>query len=548
MSRAALWQRVRAAGASRAALVLAACLLLTALATLLAVQVVRERADAVAQAAVDQEIAGLDRRVAAYLALLRATRAFVEAQGEALNADEFKRFVAGLRIPSDYPGIQGIGWSPRLAPGTERYTILFLEPLDERNRAALGFDMHSEPVRAAAMDRARDLGEAAMSGVVLLKQEILPDLSPGFLIYEPVYAGRDVPESVSQRRARLRGFVYAPFRGTDFFNGLFRSPEVELLAIHTATAESDRPGGFLRGDPAVPLPEAAIRRRVNVAGQPWVLVFERSVGPPLAERVMVLAVFVLGVLVSGLLAALTRHQTRARHRAEKRSSEMRQRLQFSELLVGIVSHDLRNPLNVIQLNTALLSQAELPENFARCVRRIQASGEQSLRMIRDLLDFTQARLAGGIPVVRAPGDVAGIVQQAVDQVRVAHPGREVAFSAQGSGTGTWDADRIAQVVSNLVSNAIVYGDANAPIRVAVDGTGQRVRLSVHNLGEPIRPELMGTLFEPLRQGSSVGARGRNIGLGLYIVQQIARAHGGRVHCSSSREAGTLFTVELPRTS
>jgi signal transduction histidine kinase len=258
-------------------------------------------------------------------------------------------------------------------------------------------------------------------------------------------------------------------------------------------------------------------------------------------------VLLAGLLVSVLLYQLTRTQVHARRRAELRSSQLGRQVQFSQLLVGIVSHDLRNPLNVIQLNAALLERAGLRDEFARCVQRIQSSTAMSLRLIRDLLDFTQARLGGGLPVVRAPGDIVEIVQQAADAARLAHPARRIEVDAHGDGAGTWDADRIAQVVGNLLNNALVYGDPDSPIHVAVHAEHSRVRIAVHNAGEPIPPALREALFEPLQQGESTAGRsGRNIGLGLYIVRQIARAHGGEVQCRSTRDEGTTFTVDLPR--
>ena len=140
----------------RAGLVLASSLLLTVVAALLSERYVTERFDAALESAADQEMGRVETRLSAYIALLRATRAFVEANGAALDREGFATFVEGLRIASDYPGIQGIGWSPRIGTEGWKFEIRYLEPPDERNQAALGFDMHSEPVRAEAMDRARD--------------------------------------------------------------------------------------------------------------------------------------------------------------------------------------------------------------------------------------------------------------------------------------------------------------------------------------------------------------------------------------------------------
>ncbi|MEJ7928666.1 CHASE domain-containing protein [Ramlibacter sp. AN1015] len=531
----------------RAAMVLAGCLLLTCMASLLSLRAVQVRTSAEVESQVDDAMGQLESRLAAYLALLQATRSFVLAEGPKLDRDGFAVFVSGLQIATDYPGIQGIGWSPRVGSEDTSFRIEYLEPLDRRNQAALGFNMHSEPVRAAAMDRARDRASHAMTGSVVLRQEIEPVKSAGFLIYTPVYASGEPPEAVEQRRALLRGFVYAPFRSNDFFGPALAegAPEVVLRSVHTTGSAGD--ADLLYGAPPGGRERAVVERTRAVAGQEWTLRFTPAAPASPLRLLRPLLVFSVGLVISALLFALTRAQARERWRAEDRTQALRQQVQFTETLVGIVSHDLRNPLNTIQLNASMLERAPLAPEFARSVQRIQSSCGMSTRMIRDLLDFTQARLAGGIPVVRTPGDINDIVQQAIDELRLAHPRREIALHVQGDGSGTWDADRIAQVVANLVNNALVYGAADAPITVRLHSSRARVRLSVHNEGEPIPPALLGELFEPLSQGSRAGSAGRNIGLGLYIVRQIVQAHGGTVTCRSSAEQGTRFVVEMLRT-
>lgn len=531
----------------RASLVLASSLLLTMVATVLSERFVAARFNASLESAADQEVARVESRLSAYVALLRATRAFVEADGAALDREGFATFVAGLRIPSDYPGIQGIGWSPRVGKTGWKFEILYLEPLDERNKAAMGFDMHSEPVRAEAMDRARDEGRYAMSGSVVLKQEIDPgDVSPGFLIYTPVYEGAVIPVSVEERRRRLRGFVYAPLRARDFFGGLFAEHLVRVVAIHTSSRRDSRQ--LLLGSwPPSQEQERLLTRQKEFGGQTWTLHFEPGGGLPLTDRLLPLLVLGTGVFISLLLFRLTRVQTAARLKAEERSAELGRQVQFAEMLVGIVSHDLRNPLNVIHLNAALLARSPLAPDLARCIQRIQDSSDMGLRLIRDLLDFTQARLAGGIPVVRRPGDMFELVRHVIEEARAAHPQREIVLRATGNGQGDWDSDRVAQLVSNLLSNALVYGSDQAPITVSVEGDDGNVALSVHNEGESIPSEVQEALFEPLRQGDSrAGVPSRNIGLGLYIVRQIALAHGGTVECRSHEGRGTTFRVVLPR--
>lgn len=254
----------------------------------------------------------------------------------------------------------------------------------------------------------------------------------------------------------------------------------------------------------------------------------------------------LGAAVRGALKL-----AQAQQAARRAQRLLQQQVQFAEMFVGIASHDLRNPLSVILLNATLLARhAELPAELATCVTRIHANGQRALRLIRDLLDFTQARLGTGLPLNRLTGDLHGVVSDAVDELRSTHPGRPIELRLAGDGIGVWDADRMAQVVSNLVGNALAHGARDQPVTVSLEGARDHVRLAVHNLGEPIPPEQQQELFRPLRRGrpaAGSGAAGEGgIGLGLFIVEQIALAHGGRVAAESSRGAGTTFTVWLPR--
>jgi signal transduction histidine kinase len=229
-------------------------------------------------------------------------------------------------------------------------------------------------------------------------------------------------------------------------------------------------------------------------------------------------------------------------------ADARRRVEFEQQLVGIVSHDLRNPLNVITLSaTTLLRRPGLDEQQTRLLTRLLGSAERANRLIRDLLDFTRARLGGGIPIASKSIELHGLVRQVVDEAAVSHPGRRILVEARGDGQGEWDPDRLAQVVMNLVNNALTYGPAEAPVRVSSLGEEGWVELAVHNEGPPIPEELRPHLFEPLRRGvDEAGAATRSIGLGLYIVRTLVQAHGGTVSVDSRSEVGTTFTVRLPR--
>ncbi|HEX8438353.1 ATP-binding protein [Archangium sp.] len=227
---------------------------------------------------------------------------------------------------------------------------------------------------------------------------------------------------------------------------------------------------------------------------------------------------------------------------------LRQTAEFRERFLGIVSHDLRNPLSVINLSANLLLRQEtLPERALRLAQRIALNAEQMGRMIADLLDLTRGRLGGGIPITPAPADLDPLGRRVVGELEVAHPDRELRLEARGNLQGEWDLDRLAQLIGNLLKNALDYSREGTPVTLSLQDEGERVRLEVGNRGEPIPAELLPLLFEPFRRGGSrAGSASSGLGLGLFIVQQIATAHGGTVEVRSSREEGTVFTVRLPR--
>ncbi|HEX8825195.1 MAG TPA: PAS domain-containing protein, partial [Archangium sp.] len=183
-------------------------------------------------------------------------------------------------------------------------------------------------------------------------------------------------------------------------------------------------------------------------------------------------------------------------------SERKRDEQFRERLVGIVSHDLRTPLHSITLATeVLLLRENVPESVLVGVRRIARSADRMSRMITDLLDFTRARVGGGIPLQRRPTRLLELVRATLEEFEVTHPDRIVLSPGRGPYTGAWDSDRLAQVVSNLVGNALQHGAETAPVEVALRSEGTDVLLTVTNQGEPIPEALLPHIFDPFRRAA-----------------------------------------------
>lgn len=248
---------------------------------------------------------------------------------------------------------------------------------------------------------------------------------------------------------------------------------------------------------------------------------------------------------SGVLQDVTtRRKAEALIREQERQA--RERAVLTEQLVGIVSHDLRTPLQAVSLGATLLSASDLEPTLARTVRRISGAASRASRLVADLLDFTQARLGTGLHVTRVQIDLHDVTAEVVEELRLAWPGRMIEHRRRGDAAGQADPDRIAQVITNLASNALTYGRPTEPVVIVSGGATCELTLEVHNQGDPIPAALLPQIFEPLRRGEQqVKLGSRSVGLGLYIVREIAAAHGGSVLVRSTAEEGTTFLLRLP---
>ncbi len=225
-------------------------------------------------------------------------------------------------------------------------------------------------------------------------------------------------------------------------------------------------------------------------------------------------------------------------------------LQSERLLIGIVGHELRSPVQAIRLSAELaLHMAGMNERQTVLFKNVLESADRMGALIKTLIDVTQARYGAGLPVVRSMMDMGFVARQIVDEVRAQYPRRAIEISMSGKLSGEWDKARIGQVFSNLLNNAIQYGFQDAPIRVEVEGGPQTITLALSNEGVPIAPERIEAIFDPLTRGlpdeNSLG-QSANLGLGLYITKQVVLAHGGTIGVVSSETGGTTFTAVIPR--
>jgi signal transduction histidine kinase len=218
---------------------------------------------------------------------------------------------------------------------------------------------------------------------------------------------------------------------------------------------------------------------------------------------------------------------------------------FREQFMGMLAHDLRQPLNSLAMASQALTRSGALEAKSSSLVDVQLRAVQRMkRMITELMDFTRIRPETGMPIERQPTDLGAIVRSNVGEILLSHPNQPIEMSIANSCVGNWDPDRLAQVCSNLLNNAIEHSPSGARIAVELRSDAQRAELQVTNHGVTIPDELLSRLFQAYRRGPHK-RRTDGLGLGLYIVDQIVRAHHGSISVSSA-DGVTEFVVTLPR--
>ena len=222
--------------------------------------------------------------------------------------------------------------------------------------------------------------------------------------------------------------------------------------------------------------------------------------------------------------------------------------QARDLLLGMLGHDMRSPLQTIQATAAYLSALNADATVSEAAARLIRSGARMQALLDDLVDFNRTQLGLGINIAPTDVDLAEICADELAQIRAVHPDRRLDLEVRGDCKGVWDGHRLRQLLSNLVLNAIKYGASDAPVQVVVSGDETEARLDVRNCGAAIQPADLEQLFAPLKRGpehANTSTADGSLGLGLYIAREIAIAHGGQIQARSDKTQ-TVFAVRLPR--
>jgi signal transduction histidine kinase len=339
------------------------------------------------------------------------------------------------------------------------------------------------------------------------------------------------------RRAALLKML--PDGQPEFFAspGLPARERSQLVRLYRLVADPGKPGDENSASGHLTLPVMGLDRVVGILRLESAKHFEYDVSH----------LRLLSLVAAQLGAYLT--MIRLREEEAEHAHALRAAHEFQQRLAGIVSHDLRTPLTVITATASTLLGGADRKRVARGVARMLRNAQKADRIVGDLLDATAARVSGGIPIARQPTSLRALLRQIVEDARLSHPERKIALNCQraGGAEGHWDPVRIAQITHNLINNAAQHGGAEGSVRISLRVARGEAVISVRNRGAPIPRALLPVIFDPFVHGvreTKTRARG-GLGLGLYIVDQLARAHGGRVAVRSSESRGTVFTVRLP---
>jgi signal transduction histidine kinase len=534
------------------------------------------------ETAADSVRDSIQNRIETYVAMLLGG-AGLFAASEDVTRREFSSYIERLELPHNYPGIQGVGFSRRVNPDEresllaairrevptfrfwpeeerdDRHAIVYLEPDDERNRLALGYDMASEANRAEAMGRARDSGEPVATGKVRLVQE--GDTSTphaGFLIYVPLYQGGTVPSSVDQRRRALLGFVYSPFRVDDLLRRIMHLAGASSVDFEIFDGEATEANLMHRSRAEAIDRQFEVLKTISIAEREWtVRLYAGESMRVAASRTMVAVIAVGGITLSALLFAVIRGQVRARVGAERTAEELRrseERLRAADRakdeFLATISHELRTPLNAIVGWASMLGRGAIPkEMHPHAITVISRNAAAQARLVEDLLDMSRV-VGGHVRLHIADTDPAAIFLAAAEGFRpaAAEGGLNLDVEiASGLGTIAADAGRLQQIVTNLLSNAIKFTPRGGTVALRAERGAEALIISVKDTGIGMDPEFVPFVFERFRQADSSTTRSHSgAGLGLAIARHLVHLHGGSIEAASEGLGrGATFTVRMP---
>jgi len=551
--------------------------------------------------------ASIQIRLRIYENILLATRSHF-ASVQTVNREQFHTFIQGFNLQDRYPGIQGIGYAVRLQPdelashiemvrrsGFPDYTvwpmsprdeytsILYLEPLDWRNKRAYGYDMSTEPTRRMAMQQARDSGQPFASGKVTLVQETTTDPQPGFLIYVPLYEPSLPIQSIAERRKALKGYIYSPFRANDLFQNIsndvrkefprvqfaiFDSSDHNLNSLLYQSVEEDSLTFFNQ------IQDSPHRTAISIplVGHSWSLaVYTTPKFDIRSEKLLPYFILVLGIIIScliffilhfirrlnrGLIAEL-RLNEKVQEQVIKAHDEATNASKAKSQFLAVMSHEIRTPLGImIGFTDLALETPDLKPEVHEYLQSIKRNGTQLMTLIGEVLDLSKIE-ANKLEVEKLCCSLPTILDEVVSSMEIRANEKDIALILDLSqpipASITTDPTKFRQILINLIGNAIKFtskGSVEISAR-ALDplekGKEIQLEISIKDTGIGMTPEQQSKLFENFSQADiSTSRRFGGTGLGLALSRNLARALGGDVELLKSEVGtGSVFCFRVP---
>ncbi|MBM3903786.1 MAG: GHKL domain-containing protein [Thaumarchaeota archaeon] len=505
--------------------------------------------------------ASIQNRLVNYEQVLFATRGlFISSNG--ITENEWQIFVKNQQIDNRFPGVQVVGYSQKVGnsedlekhvqemrsaypnytvrPDTPRETyhsIIYVEPVNTRNLQAFGYDMFTEPVRRAALEKACDTNTATITGKVTLVQEIGGEVQPGFLMFLPVYKNNMPNESVEEKQAALQGFVYVAFRTYDLFNAILPSlseiqhDDIRIKIYDTAKSEEN----LLYDSKKDALDDSWSKStQIDFGHRAWVVEFSRIRAFTEFETMVMVAVPAIGVSMSTFAFIAIRSNQRYINRITKLNEDLVKSEKLSAVgqLASRLAHDIRNPISVIK-NTVEIAKNNkaLDEKMISQLDRIERAASKINYQVSDTLDFVRTT-----PLQIKENSIKKIISLVAD--RIEKPSTMILNLPESDYIIKCDAEKLEVAIANIMTNAIQAMDSEGTINIRVNDQDRFFTIEIENSGPEIPEEILSKIFEPLFTTKPKGT-----GLGLATVKNIIEQHGGTIYVKNKP---TIFTISLPK--
>jgi two-component system, OmpR family, sensor kinase len=518
---------------------------------------------------VQQATDAVQRRLTHYIQILRGCQSLFYA-ADSVDYQEWKQYSENLQVERNYPGIQALAFAkyiPRTdikalesrmhhagipnfriksTLGNDRLTpIIFIRPLNNMNRRALGYDMYSEPNRREAMDRAMITGEAAMTRKVTLVQEGNRNVQPGFLLYLPVYKNPSGIRSIQDRKSRIEGFVYNAFRAHDLMSATLKGFDDIAINVYSSPEltednllYSSRPGQSEKEYTAI--------SSVKIAGAVMQMAISSSkdFGSGIEKRQPYL-ILIFGLAISGLIFTISLSNI-------KRNSEMAEELNVTKELemkkdefIGIASHELKTPLTSIKAYIQLLDRSKLGIREKTFVEKANSNIIKLNFLISDLLDVSKIQ-AGRLQFNIAPFSLKEMIEETVENVQHMFSSHQIVKPASTPDiTVNGDKLRLEQALTNFLVNAVKYSPGADRVFVNAYISNGEVTIEVMDQGIGIGEKDQKHIFDRFYRVGSVTPVISGLGIGLYITYEIIIRHQGRVGLKSRPGKGSTFFFSIP---